>query len=571
MRRQQHWVPYPSQPDLIQSLSLRHGMPELVAKILLNRGLEQEEDIEAFLDPTLARLLPPFGMQDLDTAVERLTQAVYRSEPLVVYGDYDVDGITAASVLIQFFRALGVPATAYIPDRLTQGYGLQPEVITGLAKESKLLVTVDCGISNVAEVALGKKLGMDIIITDHHEVPESMPPALAVINPKRTDCSYPFQDLAGVGVALNLLLGVRARLREKGWFRTRPEPNLRAYLDLVALGTAADVVPLVGQNRILIRQGLQVLASTTRPGLVALKEIAQLEGRPLSMREVVFRLTPRLNAAGRMGQPRGALELLLTDDLDQARALARHLDSLNRQRQTLEQKILQEAVLQAENENLLDRPALVLAGEGWHPGVIGIVAARLAELYYRPVALISLQNGAGRGSARSIAPFNLYAGLAACRSYLLQFGGHRAAAGFTLAAENLLPFRRAFEEAVTRELGSQTMRPTLSVDAEVALEELDDEFFQQLDRLRPFGQGNPEPVLTCLEAEVLNSRVVGERHLKLQLASSSRLEAIAFNLGNYHPMRGQVDIAFSPRLNYYQGRYRPELRVLDLGPIRSGK
>lgn len=566
LRRQQDWVPYPSAPQRIQELSLRHRLPELVARILLNRGLEHPEEVEAFLDPALSRLLSPWAMQDLEPARERLVRAVLQHEPMVVYGDYDADGLTATALLLHFFRSLGVPAFGYIPDRLTEGYGLQSAALPGLARQARVLVTVDCGISNALEVAQARKLGLEVIITDHHEVPDSLPPALAIVDPKRPDCQYPFKELAGVGVALNLLVGLRARLRDRDCFRNHTEPNLRAYLDLVVLGTAADVVPIIGQNRILASQGLKVLEETLRPGLVALKEVAGLEQRPLTLRDVVFRLAPRINAAGRLGQARLALELLLTDDLNQARTLARYLNSLNQRRQMLEEAVLKEAETQIRRASLQHCPALVLAGEGWHPGVIGIAAARLAERYYRPVALISLNAGQGRGSARSIAPFHLYAGLKACQPWLLQFGGHRAAAGFTLAAENLAAFRRAFEEAVVQALGPQLQRPTLAVDAAVSLAELDDDFFHHLERLRPFGEGNPEPVLVCLEAEALSSQVVGDRHLKVQLAQASRrMEAIAFDKACYHPLHGPLEVAFSPRHSYFMGQFRPELRVLDLG------
>jgi len=569
IRRQQDWIFYEGHPEQIRSLSERHQLPELVARIILNRGLEQADAIEAFLEPTLNRMLSPLELQDLEPALERLVTAVRRQEPIIIYGDYDADGLTATALLVQFFRSLGLSVSSYIPDRLREGYGLQSGALPALARQARLLVTVDCGISNAEEVAQARDLGLEVIITDHHEAPEGLPEAVAVIDPKRPDCSYPFKELAGIGVALNLAIALRARLRDEGWFDQRSEPNLRTYLDLVALGTAADVVPLVGQNRILTSQGLKVLEETKRPGLVALKEVAGLEGKPLGLRDLVFRLAPRLNAAGRLGQARLALELLLTDDLPQARRIARHLAGLNQQRQALEADILHEAEAQIQRYGYHQSPALVLAGEGWHPGVIGIVAARLAETYFRPVALIGLQDGVGKGSARSIAPFHLYEGLKACQPYLLKFGGHQAAAGFSLVADQLDAFRAAFEQSVVQALGSQLQRPTLAVDAQVCLEDLDDEFFHHLERLRPFGQGNPEPVLACLEVEVLNSWVVGNRHLKLQLAGPKKMDTIAFDKADLHPLRGPVDLAFSPRLTYFQGRSLKELRVRDLGKISS--
>ncbi|MGD0218807.1 MAG: DHH family phosphoesterase, partial [Desulfobaccales bacterium] len=325
MRRRKRWQLHPERPEQVQELSARVGLPPLVARILLNRGLEGVEDIQAYLDPTLERLYPPFGLADLETAATRLGRAVRQGEPLAIYGDYDADGITATCLLQQFFTALGLTCHSYIPDRLREGYGLKMGGLKELLPKSRLLVTVDCGINDIEEVAWAGSQGMEVIITDHHEVSPELPPALAVVNPKRGGPDYPFRDLAGVGVALLLALGVRAELRAEGWFRGHPEPNLRPYLDLVALGTAADVVPLLGENRILVRQGLKVLEESRRPGLVALKEVLRLSGQPISFQDLVFRLAPRINAAGRLGQARCALELLLCGDLAQARLQANYL------------------------------------------------------------------------------------------------------------------------------------------------------------------------------------------------------------------------------------------------------
>ena len=362
MRRKKAWQVYPEQPELVAAVMARHGVPRLVARILLNRGLAAEDDILAFLDPSLERLNPPFELPDLEAAAARLGRAVRQGEPVAVYGDYDADGITATAVLHQFFRELGLNCFSYIPDRLTQGYGLKIEALKELAAQARLVVTVDCGISDAEEAAWAKAQGLDLIITDHHEIPPELPDALAVVNPKRVGHAYPFGDLAGVGVALLLASGVRADLRAEGWFRRHREPNLRSYLDLVALGTAADVVPLVGENRILVRQGLKVLEESRRPGIIALKEVTQLEGKPISYQNVVFQLAPRLNAAGRMGQARCALELLLSDDLAQARVQARYLHNLNRQRQALEEQVLKQAQAMIRRDHLAARSVLVLAG-----------------------------------------------------------------------------------------------------------------------------------------------------------------------------------------------------------------
>jgi single-stranded-DNA-specific exonuclease len=564
MRRRKIWQVHPERPELLRELAARHGLPPLVAQLLLNRGLVDEDDILAFLDPTLGRMSSPFDLPDLKQASARLAQAVRNREPVIVYGDYDADGLTATALLHQFFTELGVPCFPYVPDRLTEGYGLNLPALKALAPKARLLVTVDCGVSDAEEVAWARDQGLEVIITDHHELPPDLPPALAVVNPKRAGGESPFHLLAGVGVALLLALGVRSELRETGWFESRPELNLRAYLDLVALGTAADVVPILGENRILVRQGLKVMAETGRPGLVALKEVVSLGNRPVSFRDVVFRLAPRLNAAGRLGQARGALALLLAMDPAQARTQAQYLHQLNRQRQRLEEEVLRQAEAMIRKQGLKDRPVLVLAQEGWHPGVLGIVAARLAEEYHKPAALVGLQDGQGRGSARSIEGFHLFEGLAACRQWLLKFGGHAAAAGFSLRADDLDALQEALEQAFYRQVGAEPARPVLKVDAVVDFGELDNGFFEHLEGLRPFGPGNPEPVFMAAGIECLSSRVVGERHLKVQLAQKNVVrEAIAFDAAPLHPLTGFLEAAFSTRISYFQGRLTPEIRLLD--------
>jgi len=564
LRRKKVWQFHPDHGHLIKEVSARHNLPPLIARLLLNRGLTAAEDILAFLEPTLERLLPPFGLADLEGAASRLALAVRRREPLAVYGDYDADGLTATALLTQFFQELGLPCFPYIPDRLTEGYGLNRPALEALAGKVRLLVTVDCGVSDLAEVAWAREQGLEVIITDHHELPLELPPALAVVNPKRGGAAYPFGMLAGVGVALLLALGVRARLREEGWFKSHPEPNLRNYLDLVALGTAADVVPVLGENRILVREGLKVLAETRRPGLVALKEAAGINGKSITFRDLGFRLAPRLNAAGRLGQARGALELLLAADLNQARVQARILNDLNRQRQVLEEEVLRQAQALIRGQGLDKRPVVVLGREGWPSGILGIVASRLAEEFHRPVALVSLQDGLGKASARSIEGFHLFQGLEHCRVHLLKFGGHEAAAGFSVLAENLAVLQAALEEAFTAQMGPAPPAPSLKVDARVDLPELDPEFHKNLERLRPFGPGNPEPVLVCPGVECVASRLVGERHLKVHLAQGEVVrEAIAFNQGSHHPLAGPLEVALSPRFSSYQGQITAELHLLD--------
>jgi single-stranded-DNA-specific exonuclease len=564
MRRRKVWQMHPERLDLAGQISSRHGLPPLIARLLLNRGLSDPEEVLAFLEPTLDRLATPFGLPDLGAAADRLARAVRQREPLAVYGDYDADGLTATCLLTQFFQELGLPCFPYIPDRLEEGYGLNQTALAKLASKARLLVTVDCGVSDAAEVAWARDHGMEVIITDHHELPPELPPALAVVNPKRGGEAYPFEMLAGVGVALLLALAVRARMREEGWFENHPEPNLKNYLDLVVLGTAADVVPVLGENRILVRQGLRVLEETRRPGLLALKEASGLNGKTVTFRDLCFRLAPRLNAAGRLGQAQGALHLLLATDMGQARTQARILNDLNRRRQSLEKEVLKQALSLIRQEGWEQRPVMVLGQEGWHSGVLGIAAARLAEEFHRPVALVSLKDGLGKGSARSIEGYHLFQGLRACRQHLVKFGGHEAAAGFTVAEKNLPALQEAMEEAFWDQVGETRLRPTLRVDAAVDLFDLDRDFYKHLERLRPFGPGNPEPVFVCQTVECLTSRVVGERHLKVQLAQGQAvMEAIAFDQGSCHPLSGPLEVALSARFSSFMGQITPELHLLD--------
>ena len=570
MRRRKVWQAYPERLELVQQMSSHHNLPPLIARLLLNRGLSDPEEILAFLDPTLERLASPFDLPDLDVAAARLARAVRQREPLVVYGDYDADGLTAACLLSQFFQELDLPVITYIPDRLTEGYGLNQPALAKLAAQARLLVTVDCGVSDVAEVAWARDHGLEVIVTDHHELPPELPPALAVVNPKRGGEAYPFAMLSGVGVALLLALGVRAHLRQEGWFKNHPEPNLRSYLDLVALGTGADVVPVLGENRILVHQGLKVLEETRRPGLLALKEVAGMNGKTVTFRDLCFRLAPRLNAAGRLGQALGALHLLLATDLSQARSQAKILNELNRRRQSLEKEVLSQALGLIRQQGLNQRPVMVLGREGWHPGVLGIVAARLAEEFHRPVAMVSLKEGQGKGSARSVEGFHLFQGLKACHQHLRKFGGHEAAAGFSIAGENLTALQEALEDAFLAQTGEMRLRPTIKVDAAIVLNNLDQGFYKHLDRLRPFGPGNPEPVFVCESVECLSSRVVGERHLRVQLSQGEVvMEAIAFDQSPLHPLSGPLEVAFSTRFSSFMGQMTPELRVLDWG--RPGK
>ncbi|HIY17358.1 MAG TPA: single-stranded-DNA-specific exonuclease RecJ [Candidatus Intestinimonas stercorigallinarum] len=542
----------------------RAGLPALAAVVLCARGLSTPEAAAGFLAAGEAPLHDPFLLKDMDKAAARLTLALERGETIAVYGDYDVDGITATCLLTQFLRSRGGEVVPYIPDRMEEGYGLNREAVDHLHQAGvRLIVTVDCGITAADETEYANSLGMEVIITDHHECKEILPAAVAVVDPRRSDCGYPFPCLAGVGVALKLALAL-----------TPPEEReqvLDDYADLAAVGTVADVMSLTGENRAIVRRGLKVLAHTRRPGFRALIREAG-ECRCLSATGIGYTLAPRINAAGRMGKAWVAADLLLAEDPQRAEALARELCELNRERQAIEGAIFQECLDRLERETARPRRALVLAGEGWHQGVVGIVASRLAERYACPTFMICLQDGRGKGSCRSFGGFNLFKALESCADLLEGFGGHALAAGFTIRAEHVDEFRARMTACVEAWSGGAELVSALNVDAELpdpAL--LTVEEVQGLGALEPYGAGNPKPVFSlsgCTIAAV--SEVGGGRHLKLRLnRCGACLDAIFFSvtaqMANLSP-GDRVDVAFTPQVNEFRGTRNVQLQVCDLRP-----
>lgn len=421
-------------------------VPPVVAQVLHARGIDDRADAVRFLHPALTDLPEPYSLLGLPAAVARLEQAIKADEKVCIFGDYDVDGVTSTAVLLLWLRQVGLPVEYYIPSREKEGYGLSQAVVTGIVGRGvTLLITVDCGISDVAEIRAARSVGLDVIVIDHHQIPEVLPDALAILNPHQNDCPFPDKDLAAVGVVFELVMALRASLRSGGFFQSRPEPNLREYLDLVSLGTVADMVPLVGTNRILTYFGLRELAAGRRPGIAALKEVAGVSGAETTVGQVAFRLAPRINAIGRLDQASKAVELLTTQSYQQALTLARELDQANAERQTIEQEILDDAMRQAEEQLARgDVSGLVLASEDWHVGVVGIVASRLVERFGCPVALIALTGEECRGSARGTEDIHLYECLQACADTLLAFGGHSAAAGLTINGECSMIFDGPF-------------------------------------------------------------------------------------------------------------------------------
>lgn len=544
------------------------GLHPLAARVLVGRGHAEPADAEAFLAAPLADLPDPFAMKGMDRAVARIVRAVEDSERIALYGDYDVDGVTSTALLAGFLRACGADVLTYVPHRLTEGYGLNSAAVERLAREgARLLVTLDCGITAAPEVRAAAALGVDAVVVDHHTAPLELPAAAAILNPHQPGCAYPTKDLAAVGVAFNLAMALRKALRDRGRFgAARPEPNLKEALDLVALGTVADVVPLVGANRILVRWGLDALSASRRAGIRALKRVAGIaEGAAVSAGQVGFRLAPRINAAGRLDDAGRGVRLLLEDDAARAEALARELDRENQARQEIERTILEEATHDAAARVKGGARGLVLARDGWHAGVVGIVASRIVERFHRPAVLVALAEGAGKGSGRSIEGFHLHEALEACAGHLTRFGGHRHAAGVTVERSRLAPFREAFEAHAASRLREEDLVPRCRIDGWVGEGEVDGRAAVDLARLGPYGAGHPEPVF-ALRGTTARARTVGAggAHLKLALG---RLDAIGFGMGDRLAVcGGPVEAAFTVGLDEWDGAPRLQLKLRDVRP-----
>ncbi|MCK9197635.1 MAG: single-stranded-DNA-specific exonuclease RecJ [Syntrophales bacterium] len=541
-----------------------------MSKILMSRNIVNLSDARKYLFPSLNDLHNPFLMKDMDKAVYRVIQAIQRKEKIVVFGDYDADGITSIAVMLKFFSGLLPETDFYIPDRIGEGYGLNRGAIDLLKSRSvDLIITVDCGVSDLECVAYASTLGIDTIILDHHEVPEILPHAVAVIDPHRPDCPFPFKHLAGVGIAFNFLIGLRGKLRQEGFWNDRTYPNLKNYLDLVALGTIGDISPLVDENRIFTKIGLDLITEDKRVGLKALKEICGIDTQVMDTNKASFCLIPRINAAGRVGSPTEAVKLLLTDDLAEARDIARVLDGYNRKRQAIEKTILQEIL--EEISKTIDphlKSSLVFASANWHPGVIGIVASRLVDRFYRPAILISLRNGIGKGSGRSIADFNIYQGLKKCESLLLSYGGHQYAAGISIREEDIEEFKNILEGVIREDIQPVNMISQTTIDAQCQLHDVNHDLLVQIAMLAPFGSRNPEPVLCVRNVNVAASNVVGNNHLRLRLNGDGvSCNGIWFSKGHFIKQLTSgttSDIAFTPQFNYWNGVNEIQLKMKDM-------
>ena len=560
------WVVH--QADQVQRafLSQSLSISPITASVLLARGVITAEQARNWLSPNSVRRHDPFLLPEMEVAVDRLYRAVQTSERICFYGDYDVDGMAATSLYLSFFRGLGVEPVAYIPHRVHEGYGLNERAIRRLREDGiSLIVTSDCGTTSLREVELGKRLGIDIIITDHHQPDEQLPAACALLNPHRPDSRYPFTGLCSTGVAYRVVCAYADR---HGYSRVDPD----SLLDLVALATVADVVPLQDENRFFVREGLRLIERGARTGLRALKLVAGV-GQDCTTSTLAFKLAPRINAAGRLAHAEIGVKLLTTESEFEARAEALRLDELNRERQRIEETTMGEAVRMVAGVELPG--GLVMWARGWHLGVVGIVAARLVERYHRPSVVIAVDGqGIGKGSARSVPGFNLYDALAQCRDLLMGFGGHPSAAGMTVAEARLPAFRERFASIAESWSAAQPKQRVLQVDAQVDLAEMRPRVVYELDSLNPYGAGNPEPTLAVRDVAVLSVRVVGNGHLKLTVRHkhSPPFDGIGFRMGELADSRltgcARLDLAFVPELNRWNGLERVQLRIRD---VRMGQ
>jgi single-stranded-DNA-specific exonuclease len=538
-----------------------------VARLLAIRGHSNPDSAARFLRPSLDHLLDPMGLADMDRAVERLLRAIATGERIAVHGDYDVDGITSTVILRRALELLGGQVTHFIPERLRDGYGLQPAALERLHAEGiHVVVSVDCGIRGAEAALRARELGLDLIITDHHEPDTTLPAAVAVVNPKRHDCGYADKHLAGVGVALKLVQALCLRAGKASW--------LPAFVKIAAIGTLADVVPLVGENRVIAKLGLQLLSKGPhKVGLRALLDVAGLTGKQIDSYHISFMMAPRINAAGRMSTPDIATRLLLAADealADEARALAEQLEEENNRRRQEEQDIVAKArkIIESDPE-VGARSILVVAGEGWHRGVIGIVASKIVDAFYRPTIVLAIEDGIAHGSCRSIPGFDMLAALESCAPMLLRFGGHRQAAGLQLEAGRLREFRLAINAWGDERLEPDDLRPRLWLDGPLPFAGINTQVAEELATLAPFGAGNPKPIFQTSGVQIVDGpRKLKERHLKMAFRQDRRVfRAIAWNAADREAVltekKDRVDLAFSLEENEFQGEKYLEMRVED--------
>jgi len=592
------WLVNRTNKEYIRYLSKTASVSPVLAQILINRGIKTSEEINNFLNPAISKLSDPFDIPGINVAVERILDASKRGERVLVHGDYDVDGLSATAIIFKALKMLGIDCSYFVPHRMEHGYGFNLSSLEEAKQIGvKLIITVDCGITSFETVSLSKKEGIDVIITDHHEpiishqssvvsqesgAPPThpspsrgegkgggdrsqrflLPDALAIVNPKISNLQSPVSNLSGAGVAFKIAQAL-SMIHDAGF-------TMQDFLDLAALGTIADVVPITDENRVIVKEGLKLLENGIGPGLMALKSVSGIEKRGLKTGLLLFTIIPRINAAGRISDSRRVVQLLITDSEDEAIEIASWLDKLNSERQEIEEVIYQEAMGKLNKKGI--SPAIVLSSEGWHRGVIGIIASRIAEFFCRPTFIVSTEGEIARGSARSIPHFDIYKGLTHCREFLTDFGGHKQAAGFKLKSEDIVSFEEKMNRIVNESLADKDFVPTLVIDASVNLSDITFNLLREFDMLEPFGFGNPEPRLGSKGLEVFNPRVVGNNHLKMKLKQRSHsLDVIGFDMAEFIDrleVLTTIDAVFTPFINEWEGgrclqlnlkAYRPSL------------
>lgn len=554
------WEYYETDKELIEQIATKHKISNLLATILVNRNIVDEEDINIFLQPKRNNFHNPFLMLDMEKAVTRIVQAIENREKTIIYGDYDVDGITSITVLKKFLGERGLEVDYYIPNRLDEGYGLNKNAVEQIAKSGyKLMITVDCGISGIEEITLANSLGIETIITDHHEQLDKLPEAYCIINPKRKDNTYPFRGLAGVGVVFKLIQAIVTKLE-------LDEKEYLKYLDIVCIGTISDIVPLVDENRVIAKLGLMLVKQTKNIGL---RELIKETGyKQIDSSMVSFGIAPRINACGRMGEQEKALRLFLTDNPAEAKEITLELNEYNLQRQEKEKKIFDQAIEKIKNENINNLNSIVLGGDDWHHGVIGIVASRITEKFFKPTILICFEGDEGKGSGRSVPGFDLHEALVQSSNYLTRYGGHEMAVGLSLERKNFEDFKKFFEQIAIEKNVSQIV-PVIKIDCEVTKKDMKKETVEEMKLLEPFGEKNRQPLVVYKNLKIASIRALSEgKHLKLMLKDENDIiNAIGFNIGylsEEYLIGDKVDVVGTLELNCYNGKEKVQICIKDI-------
>lgn len=554
------WEFYNSDEKLVDEICERYNLNKVIGKIIVNRHVVNDEDVRIFITPTRDDFHDPFLFKGMDIAVERIIKAINNKEKILIYGDYDVDGITSTTVLKKYLMDRGISVDTYIPNRLHEGYGLNKNAIDTIKERNiDLIITVDCGISAIEEVDYAVSLGMDIIVTDHHEVGEKLPNALAVIDAKRKDNTYPFRSLAGVGVVFKLIQALSIKLEIK------PEEYLK-YLDLVCVGTISDIVPLEGENRTIAKLGLMLIKVTRNLGL---RELIKSSGyKEIDSNTISFGVAPRINACGRMGHEEESLKLFLAEDLESATKITKELNEYNTLRQSTEKAIYEEAVQEIDRNHLDEKNSIVLGGKGWHHGVIGIVSSKVTDKYYKPSILLSFEDDIAKGSGRSVPGFDLYEGLTKCEDLLEKYGGHSMAVGLTLKKENLEKFKERFEQ-IAKEKNIKELVPIIYIDDELKLKDINMDLVKGLSILEPFGEANKVPLFLIRNLKIDSIRALSEgRHLKLTLRDENFvINAIGFELGylaEEYRIGDRIDVVGTLEINSFNGFRSIQINMKDI-------